>query len=91
MGWVVNATPGRFIPEKENRYSLCMMLGGPQGSSGRVLKISPPPGFDPDDPYRLRYPGPSFHILAIHYYPITCGYVDIITDNTLSPAGNALV
>ena len=22
------------------------MLGGPQGRSGRVLKISPPPGFD---------------------------------------------
>jgi hypothetical protein len=29
------------------RYPLYRRLGGPQGRSGRVLKISPPPGFDP--------------------------------------------
>ena len=29
------------------QYSLCRRLGRPQGWSGRVQKISPPPGFDP--------------------------------------------
>jgi hypothetical protein len=32
---------------KENRYPLYRKLGGPQGRSGRVGKISPSPGFDP--------------------------------------------
>jgi hypothetical protein len=39
--------PGRFTPGKETRHPLYRRLGGPQGWSGRVLKISPPPGFDP--------------------------------------------
>jgi hypothetical protein len=29
----------------KTRYTLCRRLGGPQGRSGRVRKISPPPGF----------------------------------------------
>jgi len=32
----------RFTPGKETRYPLYRRLGGPQGRSGRVLKISPP-------------------------------------------------
>ena len=39
--------PSCFTPEKETRYPLCRRLGGPQGRSGRVRKMSPPPGFDP--------------------------------------------
>ena len=39
--------PSRFTPGKETRYPFCMRLGGPQGRSGRVRKISPPLGFDP--------------------------------------------
>jgi hypothetical protein len=35
------------LPPGMNRYPLYRRLGGPQGLSGRVLKISPPPGFDP--------------------------------------------
>jgi hypothetical protein len=31
----------------KTRYSLYRRLGGPQGRSGRVRKISHPPGFDP--------------------------------------------
>jgi hypothetical protein len=34
------------IPGKETRYPLYRRLGGPQGRSGWVLKISPQPGFD---------------------------------------------
>ena len=39
--------PGCFTPGKETWYSLCRRLGGLQGRSGRLRKISPPPGFDP--------------------------------------------
>jgi hypothetical protein len=39
--------PDRFTPGKETRYPLYRRLGGPQGRSGWVRKISPHPGFDP--------------------------------------------
>ena len=39
--------PGHFTPGKETWYPLYMGPGGPQGRSGRVRKMSPPPGFDP--------------------------------------------
>jgi hypothetical protein len=45
-GWST-PRPGRFTPGKETQYPLYRRLGGPQGRSGRVRKISPPPGFDP--------------------------------------------
>ena len=35
------------LPPRMIRYPLYRRLGRPQGRSGRVLKISPPPGFDP--------------------------------------------
>ena len=35
------------LPPVNTRYPLYRKLGGPQGLSGRVRKISPPPGFDP--------------------------------------------
>jgi hypothetical protein len=43
-GWSA-LRPGRFTPEK-TRYPLYRRLVGTQGRSGRVRKISPPPGFD---------------------------------------------
>jgi len=39
--------PGRSLPLGETRYPLYRRLGGTQGRSGLVWKISPPPGFDP--------------------------------------------
>jgi hypothetical protein len=45
MGWVVNAPAA--LPPGKTQYPLCRRLGGPQDRSGRVRKISPPPGFDP--------------------------------------------
>jgi len=39
--------PGRSLPPGKTQYRLYRMLGGPQGRSGQVRKISPPPGFDP--------------------------------------------
>ena len=35
------------LPPGKTRYPLYRTLGGPQGRSGRVWKISPPPRFDP--------------------------------------------
>jgi len=39
--------PGRSLPPGKTRYPLYRRLGGPQGRSGQVGKISPPPGFVP--------------------------------------------
>jgi hypothetical protein len=39
--------PGRSLPPGKTRYPLYRRLGGPQGRSGQVRIISPPPGFDP--------------------------------------------
>ena len=38
--------PAALAPVK-TRYPLYRRLGGPQGRSGRMWKISPPPAFDP--------------------------------------------
>ena len=35
------------LPTEKTRYPLYKRLGGPQGQSGRVQKISPLPAFDP--------------------------------------------
>ena len=35
------------LPPGKTWYPLCRKLGGPQSLSGRVRKISLPPGFDP--------------------------------------------
>jgi hypothetical protein len=45
-GWST-PRPGRFTPGKETQYPFYRRLGRPQSRCGRVLKISPPPGFDP--------------------------------------------
>ena len=39
--------PGHSLPPGKTRYPLYRRLGGPQGRSGKVRKISPPLGFDP--------------------------------------------
>ena len=46
MGWVAKATPRLFHPW-ENLVPIVQEAGWAQGRSGRVRKISPPPGFDP--------------------------------------------
>ena len=47
MGWGVSVTPRPLFTPEKTRYSLYRMLGGPQGRSGQLRKISPLPGFDP--------------------------------------------
>jgi hypothetical protein len=50
-------SPAALNPVKETQYSMCRRLGGPQDRSGRVRKLSSPPGFDPrtDQPVANRY------------------------------------
>jgi hypothetical protein len=43
MGWVVNATLQPLYPPGKTRWPLYSGLGGPQGRSWRVRKITPPP------------------------------------------------
>jgi hypothetical protein len=38
---------GRSLRPEKTKYTLYRRLGGPQGRSGQMRKISPPPGFDP--------------------------------------------
>jgi hypothetical protein len=47
MGVVINSTPPAALLPGMNRYPLLVWLGGPQGQSERVRKISRPLGFDP--------------------------------------------
>ena len=47
--------PGRSLPPEKTRYPLYRRLGGLQGRSEQVRKISPPPGFYP----RTVQPGAS--------------------------------
>jgi len=46
-GWGVNVTPWPLFTPGKTRYQLYRRMGGPQGRSGQVRKISSPPGFDP--------------------------------------------
>jgi len=39
--------PCRTLPPGKTQYPIYRSLGGPQGWSGQVLEISPPPEFDP--------------------------------------------
>jgi len=43
-GEVLASRPGRTLPPGKTRYPFCRRLGGPQGLSGLVRKISLPPG-----------------------------------------------
>ena len=47
------------LPPGKTRYPFYRILGGPQGRSGRVRKISPPPRFDSRtvQPVASRYTG----------------------------------
>ena len=82
--------PSHFTPGKETQYPLYRRLGGPQGQSGELQKISPPPGFDPQtvQPVGSCYtnctiPAPSWYILEqicvfklelMCYLPSICVY-----------------
>jgi len=71
MGECSTPRTGRFTSGKEIRYSLYRRLGKPQGRSGRVRKISPPPVFDPRtvQPVASRYTDCAIPVHLIHVIP----------------------
>jgi hypothetical protein len=75
------------LPQGKTRYPLYRGLGGPQGRSGRVRKISLPTGIrSPDGParsesmYRLSYPGPQEEKYNASLFEKCC---DIMTDTVM--------
>ena len=71
---MVNVTLRPLNPrERETEYQLYRRLGGPQGRSGRLRKISPIPGFDPStiQPVASRC---TYWAIAAHYLTICTNY-----------------
>ena len=56
-GWGVSVTLRPLFTPGKTRYPLYRRLGGPQGRSGQVQKISPPSRFEPRtvQPVAIRY------------------------------------
>ena len=70
--------PAGLLPRK-TRYTLYRRLGGPQGRSGRVRKISHPTGIRSqhrpvrsESLYRLSYRGSTGNVLYIRSYDLPC-------------------
>ena len=64
--------PGSSLPLGKTRYPLYRRLGGPQGRSGRVRKISPPPELDPRtvQPVASRYTNYATRSTLLMYWYI---------------------
>ena len=62
------------LPPGKTRYPLYRRLGGPQGRSGRVRKISPPPGFDPRtvQPVASRYTDWCTVHKTLNWWDVNC-------------------
>ena len=82
-GWL-RPRPGSFTSGKETRYPLCRRLGGSQGRSGLVRKISPPTG---TFPFVLSF-------LNLVYLYILCPHVTYSSTthdtNIHAPGGNRI-
>ena len=74
-----------FYPRGTRRYPLYRKLGGPQGRSGRVWKISPTPRFDPRtvQPLSSRY---TDHANSAHPHSLSARIWR--RDNILVPVRN---
>jgi hypothetical protein len=82
-GWGVSVTPQPLFTPGATRYPLYRRLGGPQGRSEQVRKISPSPGFDPrtvqpvaQSLYRLSYPANTLNVLTLKisaFFPQSVG------------------
>ena len=59
------------LPPGKTLHPLYRRLGGPQGRSGKVRKISPPPGLDPRTvhPVASRYTDWAIPALEISAWP----------------------
>ena len=88
-GGGASVTPCRSLPPGKTRYPLYRRLGGPQGQSGKVRNISPPPGFDPHivQPVASRYTdyatrptiSPKGGCKLIGHFPCSCNLDNVFT------------
>jgi hypothetical protein len=69
--------PAALPPRKEMQYQLYWRLGGTQGRSGQVRKISPPPGFDPRSVQAVASRYTDWAILA-HIYLLRLHYTNMV-------------
>jgi hypothetical protein len=83
------SSPGHTLTPGKTRYPLYRRLGGSQGRSGQVRKISPPQGFDPRtvQPVGSRYTScatrPTGRIIT-SYKKGTCSYLSRKTSYSLT-------
>jgi len=92
MGWWSKPRPGPFTPVKVTQFPLYRRLGGPQGRSERVRKISPPPGFDPRtvQPVASRYTDWAIPYSFVRACFPSAGYKTTISSRAvLKPTGVA--
>jgi hypothetical protein len=82
MGWVVNVTPRPLYRPGKTRYRLYRELGGPQGRSGQVRKISHTSGFDPRTVQAVASRYTDYDIPAHNIYNSIYTYI-IYTHKTL--------
>jgi hypothetical protein len=70
--------PGGYLLPEKSRYPLYRRMGGPQGRSEQVRKISAPPGFDPRtvQPVANRYTDsatrPTGYMYVVRLFKFTC-------------------
>ena len=76
--------PDRTLPPGKTRYPLYRRLVGPQGRSGQVWKISPPPGFNPRtvQPIASRYTDYANQPTILHVPQAKCVSVHLWHPNT---------
>jgi hypothetical protein len=73
MEWVVKSALRPIYSQEKEMLLFYKRQGGPEGTSGRVPIISPPPGFDPgpSKPVAIRYTNytiPPHVITNVGYY-----------------------
>jgi hypothetical protein len=80
------------LPPGMTRYPLYRRLGGPQGRSGQVLKISPPPGFDPQTVQLVasRYTGCAIPAYFVYNQPKVTIYAHLYTHRPLQEKKSVL-
>jgi hypothetical protein len=86
--------PTRSLPPGQTRYSLYRRLGGTQGRSGQVRKISPAPGFDPRivHPVASRYTDYATRLTSsfVLYHNYYCLLVGVCVREQISFVQNVL-
>ena len=81
---------GRILPPGKTRYPFYRRMGGPQGRSGQVRKISSPPGVDPRtvQPVGSRYTDYATRALSTFKKSINVVVLKVNNTNNVSSSNN---